>query len=160
MISTGARRRDRAVPVGEKTIVTGQRHTLKSAAKYAKGQRAPKGLKALLAKIEKTLDFPTERANRLVRFVEIVAAYAAGQPVTAIERQYGCTKSTVLRYARIMGLPKRPRHFEVGVRTRVLRLYRQRLPIAEIARRCGCSQAYVSRTATEAGINRRNFPKR
>lgn len=129
-------------------------HTLKTTAKYVKTRRAPAGLKELLAKISETLDFPCERANKLVRFIEIVSAYSDGQSVADIERQYGCTKSTVLRYARIMGLPKRPKHFEVGKRKRVIRLYRLNVPVAEIAKRCECSQAYVSKVAREEGISR------
>lgn len=131
------------------------KHTLKTTAKAIKTNRKSADLKRLLAQITETLDFPHERANRLVRFIEIVAAYSDGQAVADIERDYGCTKSTVLRYARIMGLPKRPKHFDVTKRQRVIRLYKAKLPVAEIASKCGCSPAYVSKVATEENINRR-----
>jgi hypothetical protein len=130
------------------------KHTLQTTAKAIKTRRTPKSLKAALATIAQVLDFPMERANRLKRFIEIVSAYADGLSVGDIERQYGCTKSTVLRYARIMGLPKRPKHFDVGKRQRVIRLYKLKVPVAEIAKRCQCSSAYVSKVATEEGINR------
>lgn len=110
--------------------------------------------------IKSVLDFPLERANRLVRFIEIVKAYQDGMPVADIESEYRCTKSTILRYARIMGMPKRPRHFDVSKRERVVRLYRQGIKIAVIAERCGVSEAYVSKTATEENINRRQFKAR
>lgn len=132
-------------------------HTLKATAQYVKTRRGSPELKAALRQINKVLDFPLERANRLVRFIEIVKAYQDGMPVADIESEYRCTKSTILRYARIMGLPKRPRHLEVTTRERVVRLYRQGIKIAVIAERCGVSEAYVSKTATEENINRRQF---
>lgn len=135
-------------------------HTLKTTAVYVKTRRAPKELKAMLTQIKRVLNFPQERANRLVRFIEIVKAYQDGASIAEIESEYRCTKSTILRYARIMGLPKRPRHFEVSTRERVVRLYRQGIAIALIAERCGVSQAYVSKTATEENINRRQFKAR
>jgi len=134
--------------------------TLKSAAAFLKTRRASPALTAALAKVASILNFPDERANRLVRFIEVVKAYSDGQPVAEIERDYGCTRSTVLRYARLMGLPKRPKHFDVNKRARVIRLYKLKRPIKEIAKRCGCSQALVSKIATEEGINRRVFQKR
>jgi transposase-like protein len=145
--------------VPHKPAITRPRHTLSTTATYIKTRRAPRGFRELLAKISKTLDFPDERANRLKRFIEIIAAYQDGQPVAEIERDHGCTRSTILRYARIMGLPKRPKHFDIDRRQRVIRLYKHKVPVAEIARRCGCSQAYVSKTATEEGINRHRSTK-
>lgn len=117
--------------------------------------RGPRHVRALIAKISRTFDFPTERANRLKRFIEIAIAYKAGHAVETIRDSHGCTRSTILRYARIANLPKRPKHFAVDVRTRVIRLYKARKPVAEIAARCGVSPAYVSKTATEEGINRK-----
>ncbi|MCA1455913.1 hypothetical protein I6F35_22360 [Bradyrhizobium sp. BRP22] len=112
-------------------------------------------MRDLITKITATLDFPAERANRLKRFIEIAVAYEAGHPVNTIEQRHGCTRSTILRYARIAGLPKRPRHFDVKTRRRVIRLYRAKLPVAVIAKRCMVSTAYVSKTATEEGIKRK-----
>jgi hypothetical protein len=39
-------------------------------------------------------------------------------------------------------------------------MYKDGKPIAEIQALVGVSQAYVSKTATEEGINRRNFKNR
>jgi DNA invertase Pin-like site-specific DNA recombinase len=133
-----------------------RRQTITTTAGELKARRKSRELRALLAKIARTFDFPTEHANRLARFVEIITAYRAGQRIDDIVRDYGCTKSTVLRYARVMGLPKRPKHFEVRKRNRVIRLYRLKVPVAEIARRCECSPAYVSKVAKEEGIGRYN----
>jgi hypothetical protein len=134
--------------------------TLKDAAQYVTGAKAPRPLARLISAIQRVFTFTQERSNRIARFVKIVAAYKLGKPVKDIEAKYGCSRGTVLRYARLAGCPKRPKHFDPGVRKAVIALYQQNKPLAEIQALLGVSQAYISKTATEEGINRRNFAKR
>ena len=106
-----------------------------------------------------TIDFEAERANRPPRFIEIVGDYRNGIPVADIIAKYHCCRGTVLRYARLAGLSKRPKGFGPARRAQVIALYQLNRPIAEIAAACGVSTAYVSKTAVEEGINRRVFIK-
>lgn len=114
----------------------------------------------MLRKVRAIFTFTQERANRLKRYVRVVYAYKAGVPVKKIEDDYGCCRQTVLRYARLAGLPKRPKGFEPDVRRATISLYKSGVPIAQIQAQLGVSQAYISKTATEEGINRRNFKRR
>lgn len=134
--------------------------TLQHAAHFVRTSRAPSGLLSILRRFRNIFTFAQERANRLARFVRVVRAYRLGKPVRDIESEYGCSRGTVLRYARMAGLPTRPKHFDPAIRKAVIALYQQDKPIAEIQTRLGVSQAYISKTATEEGINRRNFKKR
>jgi DNA invertase Pin-like site-specific DNA recombinase len=135
--------------------------TLADAARYLRTSRASQPFLALFGQVKRVITFTHERANRLVRYVAIVRAYKNNVPVQTIVDEYGCSKSTVLRYARVAELPKRPKATTAAsVRAEVIRLYKADVPIAEIARQCNVSQAYISKTATEEGINRRNFRKR
>lgn len=133
--------------------------TLKNAASFVRTSRAPSAFLSLLRRVRQIFTFTQERANRLKRYVVIVTAYRRGKPVRDIETVYGCSRQTVLRYARMAGLPKRPKHFDPDIRRAVIVMYQQKKPIAEIQARLGVSQAYVSKTATEEGINRRVFAK-
>ncbi len=128
--------------------------TLKNAAEYILTSKAPTGLLSILRRIRSVFSFTQERANRLARFVKIVRAYKAGQLVLDIEAEYGCSRHTVLRYARLAGLPKRQKGFDPDVRESVIAAYKAKKPIAEIAEKYKVSMAYVSKTATEEGINR------
>lgn len=134
--------------------------TLKDAAIYVQTSRAPRALLNALNAVLRVFTFAQERSNRLARFLKIVTAYKLGKPMLDIERKYGCSRGTVLRYARLAGCPKRPKHFDPEVRKAVIALYRQNKPLAEIEALLGVSQAYISKTATEEGINRRKFGKR
>lgn len=134
--------------------------SLNNAITYIKSGRASKALIDATARVRAILTFTQERANRVVRYLAITRAYAAGVALRDIEARWGCSRSTVLRYARSAGLAKRERGLPADTKAAVIALYREDRPIAEIAETCGVSQAYVSKTATEAGINRRNFNKR
>lgn len=131
--------------------------TLQIAADFIRTARGPTTLLTILRRFRTIFSFTDERKNRLSRYVKIARAYKAGKPVRDIETEYGCSRHTVLRYARMADLPKRPKHFPEEIRRGVIAMYQQKKPIAEIAARFGVSQAYVSKTATEEGINRRNF---
>lgn len=135
------------------------RLTLQSAADYVRTARAPKAFLAIIQAFRRVFTFTHERANRLSRFVAVANAYRRGQPVRDIEAKYGCSRGTVLRYARLAGMPKRDRGFEPGIRDAVIALYLDGKPIAQIQAQLGVSQAYISKTATEEGINRRIFKK-
>lgn len=135
------------------------RLTIQAAADYVRTSRGPKLLIALITRVRKIISFTKEHANRLPRYVRVTAAYKSGQPVRDIESKFGCARGTVLRYARMAGLPKRPKHFDAEIRKGVIAMYQQGKPVAEIEARLGVSQAYVSKTATEEGINRRKFKK-
>lgn len=136
------------------------RLTIQTAADYIRTSRAPKALLRLIRRVRHIFTFAEEHANRLPRYIRVTNDYRRGRPVGDIETIYGCSKSTVLRYARLAGIPRRPRSFEPGIRNAVIAMYQQRKPIAEIEARLGVSQAYISKTATEEGINRRKFTKR
>lgn len=127
---------------------------LQTVADYVRTSRGPKLLLIILKNIKSVFTFTQERANRVKRFIRIVEAYKAGVPVKKIEETYGCSKFTVLRYARLAGLAKREKGFAPDVKRATISLYKDGLPIAEISARLGVSQAYVSKTATEAGISR------
>lgn len=134
--------------------------TIQAAANFAKTSRASNAFTALLGMVRRIFTFTFERANRLRRCVEIIHLYAKGVPVRDIEDRYGCSKNTILRYARAAGLPKRRRGFPESVRIKALAMYKDKKPIAYIADKLDVSQAYLSKMATEEGINRRNFKKK
>lgn len=87
------------------------RLTLKQAADYMRKGRSPAAFATLLLALKKTFDFSAERRNRIKRFVEITRAYQRGESAERIADRYNCEKTTVLRYARLAGLPKRPKAF-------------------------------------------------
>jgi len=126
---------------------------LQDAARYVTGKRT-EPLPALVASIKRILKFPQERANRLARYVIITRAYQKGESVEQISARFGCSRGTVLRYARMAGLPTRPKHFPADVRRAVIRDYKAKMPVADIARLHEVSPAYVSKIAREQGISR------
>lgn len=127
---------------------------LQDAARYVRKDSAPVELRSLIASIKRIFHFPQERANRLARYVVITRAYAKGEDVNRIASRFGCSRGTVLRYARMAGLPTRPKHFGAAVRRAVIRDYKVKMPVAEIARLHEVSPAYVSKIAREEGISR------
>lgn len=135
------------------------RLTIQTAADYIRTARAPLALLRLIRRVRTIISFTEEHANRLPRAVKVTTAYKRGEPVGDIVTEFGCSRGTVLRYARMAGLPKRPKHFDAEIRKGVIAMYQQGKPLAEIEARLGVSQAYVSKTATEEGINRRKFKK-
>lgn len=134
------------------------RFTLEDAARYWASSRPSKAFLAFVAQIRRIFNFTEERANRLQRFPKVVDDYKDGVLVADIEAKYGCCRGTVLRYARLAGLEKRPKG-DVDRRRGIIALYQQGKPIAQISAQMGVSQALVSKIATEEGINRRKFSK-
>jgi hypothetical protein len=95
-----------------------------------------------------------ERAIRATRSIDIIRRYALGVSVKEIEALHECSKNTVLRYARLAKLPKRPKHFDAAKRRLIDQDIEAGKPIVDIAASCGCSQAYVSKRAAELGLRR------
>lgn len=134
--------------------------TLKDTAEYIMTAKLPQTLKQILNNIQHIFTFTQERSNRLKRFVKIVRAYKQGMLIQDIEKEYGCSKSTILRYARMVGLEKRPKGFTEETRKATILLYKNGTPIAQIQAQLGVSQAYISKLAVAEGINRRRLKKR
>lgn len=101
-----------------------------------------------------SFDFEVERNNRSPRFMAIVKAYSEGVPVDTIVDTHKCSRGTVMRYARLAGLPKRPKHFDPTLRAQAVELYRTGMGLKMIAELLDVSEAYVSTAAKEAGISR------
>lgn len=119
-------------------------------------EKRPGVLQRILLAVRRVLSFTAERSNRMARFVVITRAYRKGEAVQAIADRHGCDRTTVLRYARMAGLPKRPRHFPTDIRASVLRMYAapEKVPVERIAALHEVSPAYVSKVAREEGISR------
>lgn len=116
---------------------------------------APKSLiRNLFNSVKRVFNFAEERTNRAVRFFHVLTAYKAGQPVDSIATQYECSKTTVLRYARIAGLSKREKKRKVS-KEDVIAAYKTGRMVADIAREFDISPSRVSTIATENGINRK-----
>jgi hypothetical protein len=128
--------------------------TIRSAADYVRTSKAPAAFMAFLQLVRRVYTFTQERANRLTRYIVITRAYKAGKPVRDIENKYGCSRGTVLRYARLAELPKRPKHFPAEIRAGVIKDYKAKMAVADIAKLHDVSPAYVSKVAREEGISR------
>lgn len=127
---------------------------LSDAASYLKTGLAPKGFTALIKAVKRIFNFAQERSNRLARYLAVTREYKKGVPVDNIVSKYECSKGTVIRYARLAGLPKRPKHFPEEIKKAVMEDYRAGMPVAKIAELHGVSAAYVSRTARQEGVSR------
>lgn len=128
---------------------------LTDAADYIRTARAPAGLLAFIATIKRIFTFTQERANRLARYIAVTRAYKQGQAVKDIQQKYGCSPQTILRYARLADLPKRPKHFPADIRKAVLKDYADpKLSVVQIAERHCVSPGYVSKVAREEGVSR------
>src|SRR5687768_10172738 len=98
-------------------------YPLQIAADFVRTRKAPRAFHAFIAQIKRIVTFTQERANRLTRFLAIVRAYRGGTPVKNIEERFGCSRQTVLRYARLAGIPKRDKGFGPRVRAATIALY-------------------------------------
>lgn len=127
---------------------------LKDASEYFKTNKASKTFINILLSIKRIFNFTQERSNRVARYIKIVKAYAKGEPVNKIAEKYGCDRSTILRYARLAQLPKRPKHLSEEIKKAVIKDYANGFPIKQIAELNGVSQAYVSTIARKNGLKR------
>jgi hypothetical protein len=130
--------------------------TLETAADYVRTSHAPDPFLAVITRIRQTFSFTDERANRCVRFLEIVRDYRAGIMINDIVAKHGCTRGTVLRYARLVGCPKRPKSDDPMRHAKILAMTKRkkRPSAADIAAACQCSIALVSKIEREAGLPR------
>lgn len=129
--------------------------TLKDAAEYLKTGKACGALLAIITKVKQVFDFAQERANRPVRFLRVVRAYRNGKLVKDIEEEYGCSRNTVMRYARMAGLPKRLKTDDPERRAKIIKLSKMgKMSQKQIAEQCNCSVALVSLVEHEAGLKR------
>lgn len=123
-----------------------------AAALFTKAERLPVLLRRLLFATARVISFTTEQNNRLRRFVRVVNDYKGGMPVNQIVEKYGCSKGTVLRYARLAGLPKRPKAtFGPKVEAACITMLDLKAPYAEIAAKLGVSEAWISQVAKKTG---------
>jgi len=90
-----------------------------------------------------------------LRFIAITSAYKTGEPLADIQARFDCSEVTVVRYARLAKLPKRPHHLPADIRAAVIADYKDtKMTVINIARAHGVSMGYVSRVAREAGFAR------
>lgn len=134
--------------------------TLQQAADFIRTRTAPAPLLRLICSTRRLISFRRERLNRPPRFVAVVNEYRRGTLVQDIENKFGCSKTTIMRYARMAEISKRERGFDPNIRRATIAMYQLGRPVAEISAALGVSQAYVSKTATDEGISRRRFKKR
>lgn len=127
---------------------------IKDAANFANSSRMPKAFQSIILSIRNIFTFTQERANRLKRCIAIIRSYKSGMLIRDIEIKYGCSRQTILRYARAAGIEKRPKHFPKEIRNAVIKDYKNKIEVAEIARLHNVSPAYVSKIAREEGISR------
>lgn len=117
--------------------------------------KAPRQFLASVYKLKSIFTFSQERLNRFARYFKIVKAYKAGKPIKDIEQEYGCSRTTVLRYARLAGLEKRPkRKFKEDTRQGVINRLRQGESYLSIEKALSVSQAYISGVAKQEGLQR------
>jgi len=129
--------------------------TLKDAAEYVMTAKATTALLAAIASIKRIYSFTQERSNRAARYVAVLRAYRGGTPVQQMVVKYGCSRSTIIRYARMAELPKRPKHLPHEIKAAVLVDYANpALSVIQIAELNHVSPGYVSKVAREAGISR------
>lgn len=135
--------------------------TLEAAADYVRTSRAPDPFLAVITRIRQTFSFADERANRVVRFLEIVRDYRAGVMVNDIVMHHGCTPGTVLRYARLVGAPKRPKSNDPKRHEKIIKMTKRtpRPSQTAIAEACGCSISLVSLIEHQAGLPRYETPR-
>lgn len=95
-----------------------------------------------------------ERSMRVTRSMDIIRCYANGDLVEDIQTLHECSRNTVLRLARLAGLPKRPKCFSVKIKEATLSMLKSGNPLAQIQAQLGVSQAYASKLAKEHGLQR------
>lgn len=129
---------------------------LQAVADYFRTGKTSRALLLVLKGVTRVFSFAAERANRLARFLRVVRAYRAGKPVNDIVSEYGCSRTTVLRYARMSGCPKRPKSEDPERRAKIIMLSRTKPRPSQkrIASLCNCSVALVSIVESEAGLPR------
>ena len=85
----------------------------------------------------------------------ILDRYLDQVPIDKIIEEFSVSRIQILRYARVAGLPKRPKGFDPKVRSRALELYELGVPLKIIRHKLGVSEAYISKAAATAGLKLR-----
>lgn len=88
----------------------------------------------------------------------VALRYEMGEHADDIATQYGISRTTVHRVAKLFGCKPRPTVDAVR-KAAILREYQEGVPVKVIADTHECSQALVSKYATLAGIGRYNIQK-
>lgn len=100
-----------------------------------------------------------DHARRHQRTPRIAQRYADGVPVDDICNEFECARNTVLRIARMFGIPKRPKATDPERKARIIEAYKRGDAIKNIAARERVHASWVSHCARDAGILRRTFDK-
>lgn len=124
---------------------------LADAADFFLGKKVEATIRSLLLRTKSFFDFVRERQNRIVRFGKVCRDYRLGHPVKQIAKKYGCSTGTVIRYARLAGLPYRPKSDHKAVVLAMLQLGK---PYAEIAARTGLTLGAISMMAKRNNLHR------
>lgn len=101
-----------------------------------------------------TFSMQRERALRTTRSMSIIQDYAKGRPVQDMVDFYECSRNTILRLARLAGLPKRPKCFPTKIKESTLVLLKRGVPLKDIQQKLKVSPAYASKLAKQHGLNR------
>lgn len=113
----------------------------------------------MVLSLRPNLTLDAERSRRMMRTLEIVTKYKNGVLVDDIADDYGASRSTISRIVKMMGIPKRPRHFPEEIRDNVITAYKKNKPIKEIAELYNVSESYISTQAAKEGILRIPKPR-
>lgn len=107
-------------------------------------------------------DQPKQRPPRRVmdrftpeQLAELVAQYRAGTPTTALCRQYGLSKSSVLETLRSAGVQMRRQPLTADQVARAVRLYESGLSQSHVAKQLGLAQSSLQLALTRAGVEMR-----
>lgn len=112
-------------------------------------------MRALLS--TRDLSIGVDHARRHERMMEIAGKYRRGDTVQEIADDYGITKATVLRIARMNNLPKRSKKvFSPELRAAALEAHKRGEPLKSIAAKFGVSEAWISMEAKKFGLQRYN----
>jgi len=106
-----------------------------------------------------SLSMQVDRSRRHTRTLEIIIMYLNGVPIDKITDTFKMSRGQVLRYARLAGLPKRPKGFDPEIKAKTLKLYKDGMSLKRISARLGVSEAYISKTAHAEGLQLRK-PRR
>lgn len=128
------------------------RLTLQVVADFIRDRRIPRALLSLFRRF-RVFGYKLERDNRVARFNKIIKEYQGPASVESIAAKYQCNRSTVLRYARMAGLPPRPRTDDPERHAKILS-FGAKIPQEEIAKQCECSVSLVSQVEGAAGLVR------
>lgn len=110
---------------------------------------------------ESPLSLQHDVARRIERSLNIIAEYKEGVVVENIADRYGVSRNTVLRLARMAGLPKRPkRKISDEHKATALRMLAQGELYSVIAKHVGASESWVHYLAMDHNLQRYRYKRR